>query len=122
MFRSDNKRLGTEFEREFCAMLAKDGYWVHFIVPDARGAQPFDVVAVKKGVAYAFDCKTSARRVFPLSRLEYNQKTAFELWMRCGNLEPFVAVKFESRIYLLPYLLLRQKGKLELTEVFEWSV
>ena len=37
----NNKKKGTAFEKEMCDLLAIKGYWVHFIAPDARGAQPF---------------------------------------------------------------------------------
>ena len=56
----NNKRRGTEFERQMCDILAKKGYWVHFIVPDARGAQPFDIIACRDGRPVAIDCKTSS--------------------------------------------------------------
>ena len=38
----NNKKLGTEFEREAVTLLSQKGYWVHFITPDSRGSQPFD--------------------------------------------------------------------------------
>lgn len=114
----NNKRLGTDFEREFCEILAKRGAWVHFIAPDARGAQPFDVIAVKDGFAYAYDCKTSVQRSFPFSRLEDNQILAFERWMRCGNAEPMIAVRYAGQIYLLPYTELRDRGKIRLAEKY----
>lgn len=112
--RSNNKRIGIEFERTFCKYLASKGYWVHFIVPDARGAQPFDVIAVKNGEAYAYDCKTSVKQIFPLSRLEDNQIYAFEKWLACGNTVPRIAVLFEGAIYIVNYMLLKEDGKVDL--------
>ena len=49
----NNKIIGTAFEKEMCELLANRGYWVHFITPDNRGAQPFDIIAVKDGKAFA---------------------------------------------------------------------
>lgn len=98
-----NKKLGTDFENEFCDLLASRGYWVHFISPAPNGGQPFDIIAVKGGEAYAYDCKTSVTRRFSISRLEENQKLAFERWIRCGNNTPRIAVKFEDRIYIVSY-------------------
>lgn len=98
-----NKQIGTAFEREMCELLAHDGYWVHFIVPDARGAQPFDIIAVKNGKAIAMDCKTCVANTFNISRLEENQKMAFDRWLKCGNEEPKIAVKHDGKIYIIEY-------------------
>ena len=110
----NNKRLGTQFEREFCKLLASMGYWVHFLAPAANGAQPFDVIAVENGKAYAYDCKTSAIQQFSMSRLEQNQILAFEKWMRCGNPVPRIAVKYMDKIYLVNYKVLKERGAVDL--------
>lgn len=99
----NNKELGTEFENEFCKLLAARGYWVHFMIPNPSGGQPFDVIAVKGGEAYAFDCKTSSTRRFSFDRLEENQKLSFERWMRCGNNIPRVAIKYKDKVYIVLY-------------------
>ena len=111
----NNKQLGTEFEQEVCRLLAQDGFWAHFIVPDARGAQPFDIVAVKNGRALAIDCKTSAKKIFPISRLEDNQIMAFEKWVRCGNEMPLVYVKYSGRVYVIEYDRLQKEQKIDLS-------
>ena len=89
-----NKTLGTYFEKRVCAALARRGYWVHFLAPDARGAQPFDIIAVKNGTATAIECKTlvSGERWFPASRLEENQRLAFAKWKQCWNGNPCIVV------------------------------
>jgi Holliday junction resolvase len=112
----NNKRLGTAFEREFCDYLFEQGYWVHFITPAPNGAQPFDVIAVKGGRAYAFDCKTSAKANFSIKRLEQNQIMAFERWLKCGNTEPRIAVKYKNNIYLIPYRELKKEESINLDE------
>jgi len=104
---SNNKRLGTEFENEAVEILSRLGYWVHFISPDIRGAQPFDVIAVKKAIPIAIDCKTSVKKRFNISRLEDNQILAFEKWLRCGNPEPIILVKYNEYIYCVGYLRLK---------------
>ena len=112
----NNKRLGMSFEKEFVEKLAARGYWVHFIVPDSRGAQPFDVIAVKDGVAHAIDCKTCTSNTFSISRLEDNQISAFEKWLSCKNTDPIIAVKHDGRIYTILYSELKAKGKIKLEE------
>lgn len=110
----NNKRLGTAFERRVCEALKNNGYWVHFIAPDARGAQPFDVIAVKRGFAMAIDCKTCAAGRFNISRLEDNQVMAFERWLECGNDSPVVAVEHEDNIYVIPYTYLKNNKSVKL--------
>lgn len=112
----NNKRIGTAFEQEMCGILAKDGYWVHFIVPDARGAQPFDIIAVKDGKAIAIDCKTCVAGSFNISRLEDNQIFAFEKWITCGNGDPVIAVKHDGNIYKISYSELKEKKSIRLEE------
>ena len=51
-----NKSIGTAFEREFAGLLAEKGFWVHRL-QDNQNGQPFDIIAVKNGRAYAFDAK-----------------------------------------------------------------
>ena len=104
----NNKKIGTEFEQEFCGLLARSGYWVHFINPDRTGSQPFDIIAVKDGKAYAFDCKTCEAETFSISRLEDNQIMAFnKWWIKCGNTDPIIAIKHKGDVYYLWYSDLR---------------
>lgn len=117
----NNKVKGTLFEREICDILAKNGYWVHFISPDARGAQPFDIIAVKDGMAFAADCKTCDANIFSISRLEDNQIMAFEKWIDCGNLTPVLFVRHKNNIYLVPYGELAEKEKVRLNGDYCWE-
>ena len=94
----NNKKIGAEFEKQMIDILSKQGYWVHFISPDHRGAQPFDIIAVKDGMAMALDCKTSVNRYFHIRRLEVNQLMAFDKWLACGNATPFIAVLHKDKI------------------------
>lgn len=118
-----NKSLGTAFEKEFCNWLASHGYWVHFIVPDARGAQPFDIVAAKDGKAFAFDCKTCVSKTFSIGRLEDNQIMAFERWLKCGNENPQIAVKHDGKLFLISYLELKKEKSIKLDErIAVWNL
>ena len=116
----NNKKSGTEFERLVMKKLsAASDTWVHFLSPDERGAQPFDIIAVKDGVACAIECKTQddKNKWFPLSRLEDNQKMSFEKWIACGNGEPIICVLYKGYIKTLSYTELKEKGKVNLDEV-----
>lgn len=114
----NNKRIGTDFEREACGMFARAGWWVHFIVPDARGAQPFDIIAVKNGTALAIDCKTCQDGKIRIGRLEDNQIMAFERWLSCGNTMPVVLCKHDNNIYGVPYITLKEKKLVSLGKEF----
>ena len=118
---SNNKQLGTEFEQEFCERLAHDGFWVHFIAPDRRGAQPFDIVAAKDGRAFAIDCKTCVDKKFSISRLEENQKTAFELWMSLVRNMPYLAVKHNEQVYMIAYTNLKAYGSVDLERMLTYE-
>jgi len=110
----NNKQIGSDFERRMCEVLAKMGYWVHFMSPDNRGAQPFDIIAVKNGIAMAADCKTCDDHIFRLSRLEDNQRLAFEKWRRCGNAEPYLLVKHKQKVYAISYREIENREKIDL--------
>ena len=112
----NNKRLGTEFEREVVTLLSKRGYWVHFITPDARGSQPFDIIASKDNIPLVADCKTSVKKWFSISRLEENQIMAFELWLKRGNTKAFIFIKYNEKIYQIPYRMLKGLQRINLEE------
>lgn len=114
----NNKRLGMDFEQEACEVFAKNGFWVHFLSPDNRGSQPFDIIAVKDGVALAMDCKTSSTKRFSVSRMEDNQKLAFQKWRLCGNTEPYVLIKYKDQILFIQYSALEKSGVIDLES--EW--
>ena len=121
----NNKIRGTEFEREVCKKLSDMGYWVHFLTPDERGAQPFDIIAVKGTVAGAIECKTleASRQVFSIKRLEDNQIWAFQKWVACGNGEPLIFVKRSNTVYIIPWTKLKKQGKVKLQECeVAWNV
>lgn len=113
----NNKQIGNEFEKQVCDRLAQEGYWVHFITPDARGAQPFDIIAVREGKALAIDCKTCVAKSFNISRLEDNQIMSFEKWLKCGNEMPLVAVKHEGMLYWIEYEFLKSKVSIRLADL-----
>lgn len=114
----NNKRLGNSFEGEVCDVLASYGYWVHFLVPDARGAQPFDIIAAKDNKAYAIECKTltGKRKSFSIDRLEDNQMLASERWIACGNDSPVIAIKYEDEMYVVSYEELKEKKLVKMSE------
>lgn len=114
----NNKKIGSDWERKVCKYLAQKGYWVHFIVPDARGAQPFDIIAVRYGTALAIDCKTCVANTFNISRLEDNQISSFDLWLRCGNHHPMIAVYHKNKLYWIEYEELKKRQSIRLDDCY----
>ena len=102
-----NKRIGSDFEKEMVDILANCGFWAHFIVPNPRGAQPFDIIAVKNGMAFAIECKTLSQnsKWFYFDRFEENQKMAFKKWIDINNGLPIIAIKQNNNIVTFFYSL-----------------
>ncbi len=100
----NSKKIGTQFEQEFCEYLAKHGWWAHFLTPNATGAQPFDIIAMRKGEVFAIDCKTCSTDRFSLSRIEDNQHSAFKsiVW-KSANVKCGFAILYNEEIYYIPY-------------------
>ena len=111
-----NKKLGNDFEQELCEILADAGYWTHNFA-NRKNGQPADIIAVKNGKAYLIDAKECTREIFSLKRMEYNQELSMGLWIECGNIEPYFALKCRNEIYMVSYVTintLMQKGKKQL--------
>ena len=119
---------GREFERWIENKLNECGYWVHRMAESNTGSQPFDIIALKRYIVFALDCKviSTKRPYFPFSRIEENQKRAFEkLYLRyAGNLFCGFVIYFEGGVYLINYLIVKrcmEEGKkgITLTEGFK---
>ena len=111
-----NKKLGNDFEQELCEILADAGYWVHNFA-NRKNGQPADIIAVKSGGAYLIDAKVCSYEIFPFKRIEDNQHLAMDMWLECGNIEPYFALKCRNDIYMVGYRTIKdlmKKGKKQL--------
>lgn len=111
-----NKKLGNDFEQELCEILADAGYWVHNFANRKTG-QPADIIAVKNGGAYLIDAKVCTYEVFLFRRIEDNQQLAMDMWLECGNIEPYFALEVRSEVYMVGYSTIKElmrKGKKQL--------
>ena len=102
---------GREFERWVENKLSDCGYWVHRMAESNTGSQPFDIIALKRHSVFAFDCKviSTKRPYFPFSRVEENQKLAFDKLIKCykNNLTTGFMIYYEGDIYFLNYHLFK---------------
>lgn len=96
----NNKRLGNAFEKEYAEKLSQNGWWVTFLTPKQNvGSQPADLIAVKNNKAMLIDCKTCSSHLFPISRIEENQRQAFKRFRKCGNTNFILAIKYKNKVY-----------------------
>lgn len=96
-----NKKLGNDFESEFCEILAQHGFWVHNMQQNASG-QPADVIASRNRVPRLVDCKVCSNNQFSLSRVEENQIMAMERWYKTGNGQGWFALKLtDGSVWML---------------------
>ena len=99
---NSNKKIGNDFEREFCEILSKNEYWAHNFAQNQSG-QPADIIAVKKNVPYLIDCKVCEKGIFQLSRIEENQTLSMQYWLATKNTEVWFALKVNDEILMIPY-------------------
>ena len=57
------------------------------------GSQPCDLIAIKNDRATLIDCKTCNTHLFPIKRIEENQRQAFKKYTECENMRYILAVK-----------------------------
>lgn len=120
-----NKKLGNDFEAQFCEILFEKGFWCHNLAQNQAG-QPADVIAVRNGKAYLIDCKVCSNRGFALSRMEENQDLAMEHWKGCGNGEGWFAILLpERQIRMVPHSIVKmfqsKQSYMSNNEIFEWG-
>lgn len=120
-----NKKIGNDFESDFCEILFENGFWTHNLAQNASG-QPADVIAARNGKTYLIDCKVCSNQGFALSRIEENQDLSMELWKDTGNGDGWFALKVEEEIVMIPHFsikaLMRKKSVLNLTDIREYGV
>lgn len=98
-----NKKLGNDFETEFCNILFSEGFWVHNMAQNAAG-QPADVIAVRNGDSFLIDCKVCLSNTFPFSRIESNQHSAMTVWRQSGNKEAWFALQLSNKdVYMISH-------------------
>ena len=98
----NNKQAGNEFEKEFCEILASDGFWAHFMGGNRNG-QPADIIAVRNKKAYLIDAKDCQNDRFEFRRIEDNQHMAMRCWEICGNNQGLFALNTSKGVYMLTY-------------------
>lgn len=104
----NNKSLGNKFEKDFADFLSKKGCWVHFIEGAAHtGSQPCDIISIRGDCMQLYDCKTLSNKngLFPLSRVEENQRLAFKRFRECQNTKSTfaLAILWNDDVYFVDF-------------------
>lgn len=93
-----NKKKGSDFENEFCNILAQNGFWAR---KDKGYAQTCDIIAGKNNKIYLFECKCVKTDYFNMKRVEDNQNYSRERFRDCGNSNCYFVYKLDTgEIYI----------------------
>lgn len=94
---------GTQFERWLCRVFKLKGWWALNISKDARGAQPFDVIAIKDDLFFAIDCKVCGSNKFQLRRVEDNQWLSFQTVSERTSGIACIMIWYDGQVYFYSY-------------------
>jgi len=103
-----NKKIGNQVEKEFAQFMYQQGWWIHILAYNQNG-QPFDAVMTRGNITWFLDVKNETDDYFPLSRIEPNQRDAFEMLLSKKTDTCGLAIKMpDGNFYLLPYKKIKQ--------------
>lgn len=94
---------GTQFERWLCRVFKLQGWWALNISKDARGAQPFDIIAIKYDLFFAIDCKVCGSNKFQLRRIEDNQWLSFQTVAERTSGIVGIMIWYDGQVYFYSY-------------------
>lgn len=115
MGRSNSKyRKGTKFEWELKRMLENEG----FAVIRSAGSHGVDLIAGKRGDIYAFECKSTSKESFYISRENILKLVVFS---ETFGAKPYLAVKIKGEILFINPYLLKVEGKSYLVDYYKIS-
>lgn len=114
----NNKRSGNSFEKDFCLLAAKNGFWAHKM-QDNKNGQPADVIMSKSNEPVLVDCKVCENNIFPLSRMEENQINAMTLWNLKGNKHSYFALLIDKKVRMISFTKLMELKQLGIKQLNE---
>lgn len=115
---------GAEFERLVADLFQKNGFWALRIPKNERGAQPFDILAIRGDVVYAVDCKVCERKYFSLNRIEDNQWISMDVMKRKTNAVLGFVIFHNERLFFVSYdeAFLSETASIHLDDKHLWEV
>lgn len=100
----NNKIIGNNFENDVAKNLSNLGFWVSlFPGNNHTNSQPADLIACIDNVPALIDCKTLKNKngLFPLNRIEENQRLCYKKWKECGNEEYYLVILWNNDVYFV---------------------
>ena len=114
---------GNKGESSVLPIFKKHGYWCHNFAKSSSGAQPVDVVGLKKNTNWLVDVKyiRAEDASFPISRIEPNQWACFDYARNFAGIENLGIVICSERNDLKPLFISYDK-LLEMKEKGQKSI
>jgi Holliday junction resolvase len=97
-------KKGSNFERELKKMFESKG----FAVVRSAGSHGIDLIVGKKGKIYAFECKTTSKEKFYISKEDVDKLINFS---ETFGAHPYIALKMNGKILFINPHLLTTSGK-----------
>lgn len=100
----NNKIIGNKFENDVAKKLSSLGFWVApFPGNNHTNSQPADLIACTEDSPALIDCKTLKNKngLFPLNRIEENQRLCYKRWKECGNQEYYLVILWNNDVYFV---------------------
>ncbi|AXI25086.1 hypothetical protein CFE53_02520 [Methanofervidicoccus sp. A16] len=113
MGRGNSKyRKGTKFEWELKRILEREG----FAVVRSAGSHGVDLIAGRKGEIYAFECKSTSKESFYISKENILKLLIFS---ETFGARPYIAIKIKRDILFIDPYLLKLEGKNYLIDYYK---
>lgn len=102
-------KAGKDFEEQLCWWLRENGYYPEYHEKSASGSQNGDITAIKNNIAFKIEAKHLQNKsgLFPLSRIESNQMSAYKVFKECGNNNIFLAIQWNNSVWFINFDLLQ---------------
>lgn len=100
----NNKIIGNKFENDVAKKLCFLGCWVSpFPGNNHTNSQPADLITCIDDVPALIDCKTLNNKngLFPLNRIEENQRLCYKRWKECGNQDYYLVILWNNNVYFV---------------------
>lgn len=96
---------GKEFEKLFCDILSLEGCFVVYNEKSMSGSQCADIIAIENNNGFIYECKNLDNKtgIFPLDRIESNQRHAYKRFEQCLNDYFYLAIYWNNEIYTIPF-------------------
>jgi len=109
----------SQAETKVAELFSKYNAFATILKKGIDGNQPFDLVTIDSQYTSCLDVKLCKKDYFPFSRVEDNQKSAFEYLHKLYNPNLILgfAIVYDNNVYLLKYSLYKELVKTSVKSV-----